>query len=308
MGMCRVPGLSKVPCLAAACLVAAGCASPGKTGIADAAERDKEAAQVMQLEREYWDAELRHDSAAVASLLSPDYLSMSSRGGADRNKAEELELLFGGRVHLESFRFSNMRATWLSPDVVALQYVVDQRFTLDGRALCPHSGSMTVWSRRDGHWLRAARIEYALGNVTNAECPAQPPPAPAAPQASDVPTGTGAWRESTRVPGLAMRFSVGFPPNPGPFLYWLRASPGTAIGIHRHTAEMRIRVLQGRKYVLMGNPPERDPVRVVRTGETLVIPPGEWHVEWWEEETIEEITGVGPLATERPPQVVPARP
>jgi len=33
-----------------------------------------------------------------------------------------------------------------------------------------------------------------------------------------------------------------------------------------------------------------------------------WHVEWWETDTVEEITGTGPMKSERPPAVVPARP
>jgi hypothetical protein len=52
-----------------------------------------------------------------------------------------------------------------------LHYLVDQRFTLDGRALCPHSGSMTVWVLRAGRWLRAARTEYAIESGEATECP-----------------------------------------------------------------------------------------------------------------------------------------
>jgi len=95
---------------------------------------------------------------------------MSSRGRADRTKTEELALLFGGRVHLESFRFTGMRAAWASPDVVVLHYLVDQRFTLDGQVLCPHSGSMTLWRRQAGRWLRAVRTEYAIGSAETSDC------------------------------------------------------------------------------------------------------------------------------------------
>lgn len=128
----------------------------------------------MDLEQSYWAAEQRRDSAAVDSLLAPDYISMSSRARGDRSKAQELALLFGGRIHLESYRFSNMRGEHVAPDVVVLHYLVDQRFTLDGRALCPHSGSMTVWVLRAGRWLRVARTEYAIGSADATECPKVP--------------------------------------------------------------------------------------------------------------------------------------
>jgi len=124
----------------------------------------------MELERSYWAAEQRHDSAAVDRLLADDYVSMSSRGRGDRTKTEELALLFGGRIRLESFQFSAMRTAWLTRDVLVLHYLVDQRFTLDGRELCPHSGSMTIWTKRDGRWLRTARTEYRIDSTATTEC------------------------------------------------------------------------------------------------------------------------------------------
>lgn len=138
---------------------------------------------------------------------------------------------------------------------------------------------------------------------------AQPTPQPVPPQPARTsgPPDSAGWRASARIPGNAVKDSIGSPNDPGPFLYWYRGSAGAAIGPHRHTAAMHIKVLKGRKYILMGNPPERVPVRIVETGDTITIPAGMWHVEWWEEDTIEEITGVGPMHTERPPAVLPER-
>jgi hypothetical protein len=64
---------------------------------------DREAQQVMELERNFWAAEQRGDSAAVNNLLDPNYLYMSSRGGVDRPKKVEFTLLMSGRVHLLSY-------------------------------------------------------------------------------------------------------------------------------------------------------------------------------------------------------------
>jgi hypothetical protein len=116
------------------------------------------------------------------------------------------------------------------------------------------------------------------------------------------------WHAGTRVPGTASRDSIGHAGEPGPFLYWYRAAAGVALGPHRHTADMKIRVLSGRKFILMGNPPDAARVQTFEAGQTFVIPAGMWHVEWWETDTVEEITGTGPMKSERPPAVVPARP
>ena len=102
--------------LSALLLLLSACARVGSSR-SEANDRTSEAGRVMALEQSYWTAEQRHDSVAVDRLLAPDYVSMSSRGRSDRTKREELALLFGGRVRLERFAFSGMRAAWVSPDV-----------------------------------------------------------------------------------------------------------------------------------------------------------------------------------------------
>jgi len=42
-------------------------------------------------------------------------------------------------------------------------------------------------------------------------------------------------------------------------------------------------------------------VQVFETGSSFVIPAGVWHVEWFESESAFEISGIGPMLTERPP-------
>ena len=42
-------------------------------------------------------------------------------------------------------------------------------------------------------------------------------------------------------------------------------------------------------------------VKTFDAGSTFVIPAGVWHVEWFESDTLVEISGIGPMRTERPP-------
>jgi len=89
----------------------------------------------------------------------------------------------------------------------------------------------------------------------------------------------------------------------GPFRESMTAHAGASIGAHRHTADMHITVLQGRQFILMG---DLETARVQRfeAGSSFVIPAGMWHVEWFESESEFEISGTGPMLTERPPAVV----
>jgi hypothetical protein len=70
---------------------------------------------------------------------------------------------------------------------------------------------------------------------------------------------------------------------------------------------MKITVRFGRKFILMG---DLDNARVQRfeAGSTFTIPANTWHVEWWEEDTLEDIEVVGPTRTERASPTSPRRP
>jgi hypothetical protein len=157
-------------------LLVVGVAACGSAGLGHPAGREPAVAargnneRVMGLERQFWAAEKRHDATMVADLLAPDYVYLSSRGRGDRGRGDELALLTGGRTHLEEYEFTNMRAVSVAPGVIALHYLVTQRFTLDGRAYCPHSGSMTLWARRGDRWLRSARTEYVIADSGPVEC------------------------------------------------------------------------------------------------------------------------------------------
>jgi hypothetical protein len=110
------------------------------------------------------------------------------------------------------------------------------------------------------------------------------------------------WRSSQTGPIPVIRRISGVRAEPGPFREYYLTPSGTSIGAHRHTADMHIRVISGRQFILMG---DLETARVQRfdAGKIFVIPAGAWHVEWFEEDTLVEIFGVGPMRTERPPAV-----
>lgn len=97
-----------------------------------------------------------------------------------------------------------------------------------------------------------------------------------------------------------MRRIAGNRTQPGPFREYYRTPAGASLAAHRHTADMHIKVLEGRQFILMGDL-ERDRVKTFDAGSTFVIPAGVWHVEWFESDTLVEISGIGPMRTERPP-------
>jgi quercetin dioxygenase-like cupin family protein len=93
----------------------------------------------------------------------------------------------------------------------------------------------------------------------------------------------------------------------GLYKYRLTARPGASITAHRHSADMKITVRSGRKFILMGNL-DKSIVQRFDIGSSLLIPANTWHMEWWEEETVEEIEIMAPWKTERATPITPRKP
>jgi hypothetical protein len=120
-----------------------------------------------------------------------------------------------------------------------------------------------------------------------------------------------AWHASPTGATPVLRQIVGVRTEAGPFRYYYRTPATTSLGAHRHTAEIHIRVLEGRQFILMGPDLESARVQHFNAGSEFVIPAGMWHVEWFEIDTLVEIAGVGPMRTERAtpdtPRIRPSR-
>ncbi|MEJ7623873.1 MAG: DUF4440 domain-containing protein [Pyrinomonadaceae bacterium] len=93
----------------------------------------------------------------------------------------------------------------------------------------------------------------------------------------------------------------------GAFKESMTAQAGAAVAAHRHTADMNIKVVSGRQFILMGDFSTAR-VQVFEVGASFVIPAGVWHVEWFESESVFEISGIGPMKTERATPSTPRTP
>lgn len=107
-----------------------------------------------------------------------------------------------------------------------------------------------------------------------------------------------AWQPSRSVPGAFYRGLIGDPDAVGRFRYQIKVPAGARIAAHRHSVAMHVKVLRGSKAIIIGEPLTRARARHFAAGELLLIPALSWHQEWWNEETVEQIEGFGPMETE----------
>ncbi len=105
------------------------------------------------------------------------------------------------------------------------------------------------------------------------------------------------WQPDTRIPGMFRRNLVSNPRQAGPFKYQLRIPGGSRIAVHRHSNDVHVKVLSGSMFIIIGEPLESSRAQRFAAGSAFVVPAHAWHDEWWEEETLLEAEGVGPMET-----------
>ena len=91
-----------------------------------------------------------------------------------------------------------------------------------------------------------------------------------------------------------MRFYMD-PDKAEPFVFRLRLPAGYKVGAHMHPNDYDVTVLSGTMYLGIGD--KLDPARGegLKTGAYLHLPKGTHHYEWTDEDTVIQLSGVGPV-------------
>ena len=212
----------------------------------------------------------------VLNSYAEDSVAARREAIANRYDPRGYFVLGNGRKRLDSFEDSKKRYlnTWTSPQSyewkdISIEVlspnaaVVAALFDVQRAGVKQTYSYTALFVKREGKWVIRVRDESPQAEYTVSKI-------------SGDRSVAGAFKES------------------------MTAHPGACIGAHRHTADMHIKVLQGRQFILMGDL-ETARVQVFEAGSSFVIPAGVWHVEWFESESTFEISGIGPLLTERPP-------
>jgi hypothetical protein len=106
-------------------------------------------------------------------------------------------------------------------------------------------------------------------------------------------SGCTEWEPMKSIPGASLRRISGDPATAGPFRYQLEMPSGARIESHRHSTDMHVKVLRGSMFITMSGE-----TRHFTGGSEFTIPADTWHLEWWDELSIMEASGVGPMKSE----------
>jgi hypothetical protein len=135
-----------------------------------------------------------------------------------------------------------------------------------------------------------APMLLALILLSNVACSGSPQPGSVNGNASE-------WQPIESVPGALRRYLVGDTTKPGPYKYQLKIPAGARLAAHKHSVDVHVKVLSGSMFIIIGEPLESSRAQHFTAGNVFVVPAHTWHNEWWNEESLLEAEGVGPMET-----------
>ncbi len=108
------------------------------------------------------------------------------------------------------------------------------------------------------------------------------------------------WKPIASTPG-AFRLDVrGAPDREGAFVYLLKLSTSTDVPVHRHSVALRAMLRSGSQTIVLEQVGMPSRTITLHPGDVFEIPPGVLHRESFVGASVVELSGIGPVKTERP--------
>lgn len=114
---------------------------------------------IMELERQFWQAIVDMDVDAATSLLDGESVSVSGWGIHHFTPPAYRKMALAGDARVTAFKFSEERVIFPTPDVAVATYKADQSITVNGRSQDMVVYDTTTWVRKDGAWVASAHTE-----------------------------------------------------------------------------------------------------------------------------------------------------
>ncbi len=122
------------------------------------------AAELLDLERQYWQAMKEKDVDAAMRLTDEECIVAGAQGVARVSRETLSDMLKNAPYTLHSFELKEEQVRELQDDVAILAYTVHEELTVDGKPLQLDAADASTWIRRDGRWRCALHTESLAGD------------------------------------------------------------------------------------------------------------------------------------------------
>ncbi|HEX6275435.1 MAG TPA: nuclear transport factor 2 family protein [Polyangiaceae bacterium] len=121
--------------------------------------------QIVELERQYWQALKDNDVRVVERLTADPCIVTGPQGVGELDKKSMLEMMKSATYTLDSFELDrDMKVRMLGDDVAIVAYKVHERMTVDGKPVELDAADTSTWVRRGGQWVCALHTEALSGD------------------------------------------------------------------------------------------------------------------------------------------------
>lgn len=123
-------------------------------------------AEVLEIERRFWNAMKDKDGQAAAEMTDDGCIVVGAQGVSTVDRAKMEKLTEEGNWELEQYAFDekNAQIRFITDDVAIVAYKVNERVVVDGKTLPVDANDSSVWVRRNGEWLCALHTESLAGD------------------------------------------------------------------------------------------------------------------------------------------------
>jgi uncharacterized protein (TIGR02246 family) len=121
-------------------------------------------AQLLDLEKQYWQAIKDKDVQAAMRLTDDSCIVIGAQGVARISRDAFAGMLQAGGWTLHQFTLSDTQVRILSEDVAIVAYKVKELLTVEGKSLTVDAADSSAWVKRDGHWMCALHTEALSGD------------------------------------------------------------------------------------------------------------------------------------------------
>lgn len=121
--------------------------------------------ELMQLERQYWEALKNKDPKTAIQLSDDPCLLTGSQGYGSYNSKQLGAMMNDGRYELRDFRIENdPEVQMIGNDIAIVAYRVHEDLMVEGKPVSVDAADASTWVRKDGQWRCALHTEVILGD------------------------------------------------------------------------------------------------------------------------------------------------
>jgi len=121
--------------------------------------------QVIELERQYWQAIKDKDIDAAMSMTDDPCIVTGAQGVAEIDHKTFENMMRTAPWTLDAFELGDdMQVRMLGEDVAVVAYKVHEELTVEGKPVTLDAADSSTWVRRGGHWLCVAHTESLSGD------------------------------------------------------------------------------------------------------------------------------------------------